>query len=124
MHSAAAGPQQASILLGLLPTKGDGGGGASLVGGLLNTVRLWNFVTPFFSYANLTLLFAASMTVCAQLLLTWLPVFIGRATKELTGGSTGQFADVRALSTHISLAFLCIFLYASLRGGTQVLIMC
>ena len=63
------------------------------------------------------------MTVCAQVLITWLPVFIGRATKELTGGSTGQFADLHALSTHLGLAFLCIFLYVSLRGGTQVLIM-
>lgn len=92
-------------------------------GGLINTIRLWNLVTPFLSYANLTLLFAASMTVCAQVLITWLPVFIGRATKELTGGSTGQFADLHALSTHLGLAFLCIFLYVSLRGGTQVLIM-
>ena len=80
-------------------------------------------LAPFLSYANLTLLFAASMTVCAQVLITWLPVFIGRATKELTGGSTGQFADLHALSTHLGLAFLCIFLYVSLRGGTQVLIM-
>ena len=97
--------------------------GSSRFGGFINTLRLWNVVTPLLSYANLSLLFAASMTICAQVLITWLPVFIGRATKELTGGSTGQFADVRALSTHISLAFLCIFLYVSLRGGTQVLIM-
>ena len=95
----------------------------SRLSGFVNTVRLWNLVTPFFSYANLTLLFAGAMTVCAQVLITWLPVFIGRATKELTGGSTGQYADLHALSSHLGLAFLCIFLFVSLRGGTQVLIM-
>ena len=92
----------------------------SRISGLINTVYLWNLVTPVISYANITLLFAASMTVCAQVLITWLPVFIGRATKELTGGSTGQYADLHALSTQLGLAFLCIFLYVSLRGGTQV----
>ena len=96
---------------------------ASRLSGLINTIRLWNLVTPLFSYANMTLLFAASMTVCAQVLITWLPVFIGRATKELTGGSSGQFADLEKLSTELGLAFVCIFLYVSLRGGTQVLIM-
>jgi len=105
------------------PPPADEWRGSTRLGGLINTMRLWNLVTPVLSYANLTLLFAASMTVCAQVLITWLPVFIGRATKELTGGSTGQFADLHALSTHLGLAFLCVFLYVSLRGGTQVLIM-
>mmetsp|Transcript_38562 Transcript_38562/g.101741 ORF Transcript_38562/g.101741 Transcript_38562/m.101741 type:complete len:609 (-) Transcript_38562:800-2626(-) len=97
--------------------------GNSRLGGLVNTVRLWNVVTPCFSYANLTLLFAASMTICAQILLPRLPVYIGRATKELTGGSSGEFADREALSSDLALAFMCIFMYVSLRGGTTVLIM-
>ena len=97
--------------------------GNSRLGGLVNTIRLWNLVTPAFSYANLTLLFAASMTVCAQILLPRLPVYIGRATKELTGGSSGQFANQQALASDLALAFMCVFMYVSLRGGTQVLIM-
>jgi putative ATP-binding cassette transporter len=96
---------------------------SSSLGGLLNTIRLWNLVTPFFSTANLAVLFAGSMTVCAQVLITYLPVFIGRATKELTGGTTGKFADLNALAEHLGMGFLCIFMYVSLRGGTQVLIM-
>ena len=53
--------------------------GNSRLGGLINTVRLWNLVTPACSYANLTLLFAASMTVCAQVLLPRLPVYASTA---------------------------------------------
>jgi ABC-type uncharacterized transport system fused permease/ATPase subunit len=58
-----------------------------------------------------------------QVLITWLPVYIGSATKELTGGSTGKFANRDVLSSDLGLAFLCVFAYVSLRGGTQVLIM-
>lgn len=82
-------------------------------GGFINTIRLWNYATPLLSFSNLTLLFSAVMTVCAQIMITWLPVYIGRATKELTGGSSGQFADRQALSSDLALAFGCVFMYAA-----------
>ena len=48
--------------------------------GLINTIRLWNRVTPLLSIGNLALVAAVSMTVYAQILITKLPVYVGRAT--------------------------------------------
>ena len=91
--------------------------------GLINTIRLWNRVTPLLSIGNLALVAAVSMTVYAQILITKLPVYVGRATKELTGGTSGGEADAEALWQDLSLAFLIVFAHVSLRGCTQVLVM-
>ena len=101
----------------------DEGRGGDWRNGLVNTLRLWNRVTPLFSFGNLALLAAITMTIYAQMLITKLPVYVGKATKELTGGTTGAAADPDALWHDISLAFLIVFVHVSLRGCTQVLVM-
>ena len=94
----------------------DEGRGGDWRNGLVNTLRLWNRVTPLFSFGNLALLAAITMTIYAQMLITKLPVYVGKATKELTGGTTGAAADPDALWHDISLAFLIVFVHVSLRG--------
>ena len=88
-----------------------------------NTFLLWRLAFPFCSFANVTLLIAALMTVVAQIGATQLPIYVGRTTKELTGGVTGLKADKAALSFDLSMAFACIVAYVALRGATQLLAM-
>jgi len=68
--------------------------------------KLWGLAFGWWGYANLTLAVCASMTVIAQVGLTQLPIYIGRVTSEMTGGSNeGMQANKETLRYNLCMAF-------------------